>query len=156
MSTLNTRPRILNERLAAIIAGLRHGEMIFIADAGSGTSAKALRPLAPDVEIIDLGAVTGVPSLDDLVPVICDTGDIEAAIVTENMPKENPDGYEMLKRIFGEKRIIESRYMPDYYDLRDRCKVFVQTGDYRVHANVILVAGYPSADIPMDMILNGI
>lgn len=32
------KKRILNERLAAIVAGIRHGEMLFIADAGSGTS----------------------------------------------------------------------------------------------------------------------
>ncbi len=29
------RRRILNERLAAIVASIRHGEMIFVADAGS-------------------------------------------------------------------------------------------------------------------------
>ncbi len=46
--------RILNEKLAAIVASLRHGEMIFIADAGSGTAQKALYPLSPDVEYLDL------------------------------------------------------------------------------------------------------
>ncbi|MBM6689007.1 hypothetical protein H6A35_09065 [Collinsella tanakaei] len=30
------RRRILNKRLAAIVASIRHGEMIFVADAGSG------------------------------------------------------------------------------------------------------------------------
>ena len=35
------RRRILNERLAAIVASIRHGEMIFVADAGSGTCAQA-------------------------------------------------------------------------------------------------------------------
>ncbi|WP_210214801.1 RbsD/FucU domain-containing protein [Mesorhizobium sp. M1A.F.Ca.ET.072.01.1.1] len=156
MTTKLLRPRILNQRLAAALADLRHGELIFIADAGSGTSAKALRSLAPDVEILDLEVVTGVPSIDDLVPVICDVGDIEACIVTKDMRGANPDGFAMLSRLFDEKHIYEVPYIPDYYDLRDRCKLFVQTGDYRVHANVILVGGYPSADIPMDMILNGL
>lgn len=53
--------RILNERLAAIVASLRHGEMLFIADAGSGTSSKALYPLSPEVEYLDLEAVTESP-----------------------------------------------------------------------------------------------
>lgn len=148
--------RILNQRLAAAIADLRHGELIFIADAGSGTSAKALRSLSPDVEILDLEVVTGVPTIDDLVPVICDVGDIEACIVTREMRSANPQGFAMLSGLFDPGHIYEVPYIPDYYDLRDRCKLFVQTGDYRVHANVILVGGYPSADIPMDMILNGL
>ncbi len=29
-------------------------------------------------------------------------------------------------------------------------KVFVQTGDYSVHGNVVLVAGYPSPPIPLN------
>ena len=60
------KKRILNERLAAIVASIRHGEMLFIADAGSGTSAKALYPLSPDVEYLDLGVVTGSPSFQDV------------------------------------------------------------------------------------------
>ncbi|MCT4371604.1 hypothetical protein CLG85_015270 [Yangia mangrovi] len=156
MVTLNQRPRVLNPRLAAILAELRHGEMLFVADAGSGSHAKALRPLDPGVEQINLEVVTGVPSLDDLVPVICDNADIEACIVTEDMRSANPDGFAMLVGLFGEDRVHEMKYMPDYYDMRDRCKAFVQTGDYRVHANVILIGGYPSADIPIDMIINGI
>jgi D-ribose pyranase len=40
-------------------------------------------------------------------------------------------------------------YIPDYYDLRDRCKLFVQTGDYGVHRQAILIGGYPSPNIPL-------
>ena len=47
-------------------------------------------------------------------------------------------------------------YIPDYYELRDRCKAVVQTGDYGVHAQAILVAGYPSDDIPMSWLRHGI
>ena len=34
----NMKRRILNNELAALVAQIRYGEMIFIADAGSGTS----------------------------------------------------------------------------------------------------------------------
>lgn len=34
--------RILNERLASIVVSIRQGEMLFSADAGSGTSEKLL------------------------------------------------------------------------------------------------------------------
>ena len=36
------KKRILNKELAEVVAQIRHGEMLFIADAGSGTSSKAL------------------------------------------------------------------------------------------------------------------
>ena len=32
----------------------------------------------------------------------------------------------------------------------------VQTGDYGVHAQVILIAGYPSDDIPMEWLKEGL
>lgn len=35
--------RILNVQLAFLVADLRHGEMLFIAGAGGGTSGKAAR-----------------------------------------------------------------------------------------------------------------
>ena len=34
--------RILNKELAALVAQIRHGEMIFIADAGSSTRQKTI------------------------------------------------------------------------------------------------------------------
>ena len=40
--------------------------------------------------------------------------------------------------------------------MRDRCKAVVQTGDYGVHAQAIIVAGYLSADIPMKWLQKGL
>lgn len=147
---METRGRLLNARLAAVCAGLRHGEMVYVADAGSGTHAKSLVPLNEDVEIIDLGVVTGVPSVADLLPILCATGDFEAAVVAEDMAQANPQGRKLVVDLLGESNVHEMRYLPDFYRLRDRVKVFVQTGDYAVHGNVILVAGYPSPPIPME------
>jgi D-ribose pyranase len=146
---MEVKRRLLNPRLASLCATLRHGEMIYVADAGSGTGAKSLVPLADDVEYIDLGVVTGVPSLADLLPVLCDVGDFEAAIVTEDMPRANPDGHQLVESLFGAANVHTMTYLPDFYLLRDRVKAVVQTGDYAVHANVVLVAGYPSPAIPL-------
>lgn len=144
------RKRLLNARLAAVCATLRHGEMVYVADAGSGTHAKSLVPLAENVEVIDLGVVTGVPSVADLIPVLCEVGDFEAAVVTEDMKRANPEGHALVCSLFGEANVHEMRYLPEFYGLRDRVKVFVQTGDYAVHGNVVLVAGYPSPAIPLE------
>lgn len=150
------KKRILNERLAAIVASIRHGEMLFIADAGSGTSRKALYPLSPDVEYLDLEAVTGSPSFQDIVFAIVEVGDFEGAIITDQMPKLNQKDYRFLADLMGEENIHEIPYIPDYYELRDRCKAVIQTGDYGIHAQAILIAGYPSDDIPMEWLKNGL
>ncbi len=150
------KKRILNERLAAIVASLRHGEMLFIADAGSGTSTKALYPLNPSVEYLDLEAVTGSPSFQDIAGTLFEVGDFESAIVTDVMPEVNPKDYEFVVGLFGENKVTRMNYIPDYYELRDRCRAVIQTGDYGVHAQAILVAGYPSDDIPMEWLWHGI
>lgn len=146
----------MNKKLASLVASIRHGEMIFIADAGSGTSEKALYPLSPSVEYIDLEAVTGSPSFQDIISTLVEVGNFEGAIVTDLMPKLNPKDYNFVKELFGEKNIYEMQYIPNYYQMRDRCKAVVQTGDYGVHAQAILIAGYPSDNIPMEWLENGL
>ena len=150
------KKRILNERLASIVASIRHGEMLFIADAGSGTSDKALYPLSKDVEYLDLEAVTGSPSFQDIASTIVEVGDFEGAIITDVMEELNPKDYNFLVNLFGKENLHVVPYIPKYYQLRDRCKAVVQTGDYGVHAQAILIAGYPSDDIPMEWLENGL
>ena len=84
-----------------------------------------------------------------MLSVLCEAGDFEAAIVTEDMIRANPEGRKFVSGLVGEENVHELRYLPEFYQLRDRVKVFVQTGDYSVHANTILVAGYPSPPIPL-------
>lgn len=127
--------RILNERLAAIVASIRYGEMLFIADAGSGTSEKALYPLSPSVEYLDLEAVTGSPSFQDIVSTLIEVEDFEGAIITDLMPKLNQKDYGFLVELLGKENIHEMSYIPEYYQMRDRCKAVVQTRDYGVASN---------------------
>ena len=63
---------------------------------------------------------------------------------------------EYLLKLFGKENIHVMHYIPEYYQMRDRCKAVVQTGDYGVHAQAILIAGYPSADIPMEWLKEGL
>lgn len=145
--------RILNERLAAILATARHGEMIFVADAGSGSSSKALIPLDPSVEYLDLGVATGVPSFLDVVSAMVEAGDIESIIVADEMPVVNPTYYDALIDLMGEENIHMVQYIPQLYTLRNECKAMIQTGDYGLQGNAILVAGYPSDSIPLEWLI---
>ncbi|QIZ37797.1 RbsD/FucU domain-containing protein [Saccharopolyspora sp. ASAGF58] len=147
------KPRILNGRLAAVIAELRHGEMIFIADAGSATSKQSLTPMSDDVEQLDLSFVPGSPSVADVLPVIWEAGDFESIIVTQEMAAANPDGRRLVVTVAGEENVHEIPYKWDFYRLRDRAKLFVRTGDYAVHGNVVLVGGYSSGVIDVDRLV---
>lgn len=150
------KKRILNQELAAIVADLRHGEMLFIADAGSGTSPKSLYPLSPGVPHLDLSVVTGSPSFKDVVETIEQVGDFEGAIITDLMREQNPNDYQFLASIFGESNLTEVNYIPEFYEWRDRCKAVIQTGDYGAHAQAILIAGYTTAVIPFDWLEHGL
>lgn len=68
----------------------------------------------------------------------------------------NERDYRFVVGLFGEKNIHEIPYIPNYYELRDRCKAVIQTGDYGIHAQAILIAGYPSDDIPMEWLQHGL
>lgn len=142
--------RLLHEGLARVVAGLRHGEMVCISDAGAGSSPKALVPLAPDVERIDLGVATGIPTTRDVVAALYEVGDFESAIVADVTPLANRRLTRFLTETFGEENLHVIDYFPAWYELRNRVKVFVQTGDYGLAASTILVAGFPSTNIPVD------
>lgn len=151
---MSMKNRLLNERLAALVSTLRHGEMVYIADAGSGTTSQSLVPLSDKVEIIDIAVSSNVPTVEQVMNVLWEVGDFEGAFVTENMKTANTLAYENIKKLTGEDNLHELRYLPEFYDLRDRCKAFIQTGDYGVHSNVILIAGYPSPVIPVEWMAN--
>jgi D-ribose pyranase len=155
MPDATVKLRILNPELAAALATLRHGETIFVADAGSGTSLKSFHPLDPDVQIIDVAVATGIPTFEQVVSAIVAAGDIEQAIVTEDMQGASPVQRRWLAELLGEENVHEMPYIPDYYDLRDRAKVFIQTGDCGVHCQAVLVGGYPSPKIPISYYAEG-
>ncbi len=144
--------RILHERLASIVATMRHGELLYIADSGCGTHKNALYELDPAVEYIDLEAVTGSPSVEDIVRTLEEAGDFEAAIVPEDMEDDSPDYYNMLIELFGTEHVHKINSAPDMYEIRNHCKALVQTGDIGVNANVILVAGYPGGALDLDLV----
>ena len=108
------------------------------------------------VEYIDVEVVTGSPSFEDIVTTLVACGDFEGAIVTEDMIEVNQKDYQLLVDLLGKKNIHSMHYIPEYYEMRDRCKAVVQTGDYGVHAQAILIAGYPSAEISMKWLKEGI
>lgn len=135
--------RILHSQIAAALASLRHGEVIYVADAGGQI------PDDVGVPVLDLGVAPGLVSLEQLLPLLRDNGDIERALVAEEMETINPEGYAKVVEIFGEARVTTTKYRPNMYAIRNASKLIIRTGDYSVHGNVALVGGYASADIKL-------
>ena len=133
--------RLLNATLAAALATLRHGEIIYLADAG-GQIPDTLK-----VPVLDLGIAPGLVSLEQILPVLRDNGDIERAIVADQMKIAAPEKFNAVVEIFGKNRITETVYRPNMYAIRNVAKLIIRTGDCSVHGNVALLGGYPSADI---------
>lgn len=133
--------RILHSQIAAALASLRHGEVIYVADAGGQI------PDTVGVPVLDLGIAPGLVSLEQLLPLLRDNGDIERALVAEEMVTINPEKYSKIVEIFGKERVTTTKYRPNMYAIRNVAKLIIRTGDYSVHGNVALIGGYSSADI---------
>ncbi|RWB73255.1 MULTISPECIES: RbsD/FucU domain-containing protein [unclassified Mesorhizobium] len=133
--------RIINGTIAAALATLRHGEVIFIADAG-GVIASSVQ-----VPIVDLGIAPGLVSIEQLLPLLRDNGDIERAVVAEPMEAQSPQKYKFVVDTFGKERVTTVPYRPSMYAIRNASKLIIRTGDYSVHGNIALVGGYASADV---------
>lgn len=147
------RKGFLNAELAGIFATLKHGEMVFIADAGSAHSKKSLYPIADDVEYYNIGQVIGVPTVEDIVKTAVEIGNIEGAVLPYGIDELNPEFHAMICDSVGEENLHEINYAPEFYDLRNRCKAVIQTGDYGFGCNVILVGGFsPDARWSIDVL----
>ena len=154
---MEMKKKILNQELAALVAGLKHGDMLYISDAGSAINEHAIYPLADNVQYINLAAVNGVPTVQDIVETLVEVSEFESAVLPYGMddPEEGePEFYHMIEHAIGGKEYIhEINYAPEYYDLRNRCTAMIQTGDYGFGHNVILIAGWPSNPIDLDILM---
>ena len=146
------KTRILNSELAGLLGGLRHGDLVYIGDAGNGTNENWLYPLDPKVRVMDLSICTNVPRFKDVVRGLCETGEYESVIVGDQMRYVNPEDFQVLVDIFGEDHIYEINVAPDMYEIRDKCSAVLQTGDYGKLAMCILVVGFGDVDLPFEIV----
>ncbi|MBN9611794.1 MAG: D-ribose pyranase [Actinobacteria bacterium] len=131
---MRAKSTLFNQRLAAVVTGLRFDELIVIADAGL--------PVPPGVETLDLALTHGKPSVADVLAVLVDELVIHEVIVAEETGRINPTvtaAVEQLTRPAG----ITVRAIPhdDIEVLIRRAKLVVQTGETTPYGNVVLAGG---------------
>ncbi|MET3134526.1 D-ribose pyranase [Oxalobacteraceae bacterium GrIS 1.11] len=123
---------LLNAALARVIAGLGHGDMLVIADAGL--------PIPPGVECIDLALCKNIPGFFDTLRVVLSEMQVEQAVTAEETSRVSPMIEAAIAELLPDTPL---RHMPheQFKQLSASARAIVRTGQFTPYANVILVAG---------------
>ena len=117
---------ILNAELSRVVAGLGHGQMIAIGDAGL--------PVPPGVPCIDLAVRVGVPSLWDVLDTVLSEMEVERAVVAEEASAE-------VMGQFADRLGVESVSHEALKRMSKVAVAVVRTGETVPYTNVVLVSG---------------
>lgn len=125
---------LFNQRLSAVVTGLRFGEIIVVADAGL--------PIPAGVETLDLALTTGIPSVTDVITVLKSELVIDEVIIAAEMEKVNPEVTTSVDTVFSQAG-VRVRTLPhdDIEELLPRVKLIIQTGETTPYGNVLIVGG---------------
>lgn len=129
---MQRKGQLLNARLAGAIVRLGHGDRVVVTDAGL--------PLPWTVETVDLSVVPGLPTLEQILGVIMDELQVEAAFVAEEFERASPAVYEPVARLLKGCEVRAVRHA-ELEGMLPEVKLIVRTGQCSHYSNVILVAG---------------
>ncbi len=123
---------LLNVALSEVVAGLGHGDMLVIGDAGL--------PIPPETLRIDLALTKSIPGFLDTVRVVLEEMKVEKVQVAGETEQVSPQVLAELKRLLPETPFE----VISHSELKARCeqaRAVVRTGEFTPYANVILVSG---------------
>lgn len=120
---------ILNSEINRVAGEMGHTDRICIADCGL--------PVPKGVFRIDLAVKQGLPSFADVLKEIAAHMVFEKIIIAEEMIKQNPETYGMLRELFAhtEWEIVPHKIFKQY---TEDCKAIIRTGEVSAYANIIL------------------
>jgi len=123
---------MLNARLAEVIAGMGHTDLLVIADAGF--------PAPPGVPCVDLAVRCGLPPMLDVTAAIADELEIEALTVADELLARDSDLPDALRQLFPGSALMHISH-EELKQLSARAKAVVRTGECTPYYNVVLRAG---------------
>lgn len=123
---------VLNQDLSTVIAGMGHGDMLVIGDAGL--------PIPPGPRRIDLAITKDLPPFLPTVEAIAGELKVERILIAEETGRISPQIQEGLKKIFLD---VETKTITheELKALSAKATAVVRTGEFTPYANVILVSG---------------
>jgi D-ribose pyranase len=126
---------LLHPQLAGLVAGLGHGQLLTVADAGL--------PIEPRTQRVDLAVRCGVPSFADVLQAICAELVVERVIVARESSEVTGAPLErVFASVYGDQQ--PPREVVDHDRLKqlaDASVAVVRTGECTPYMNVILVVG---------------
>lgn len=117
---------ILNAELSRVVAGLGHGQMIVIGDAGL--------PVPPGVPCIDLAIRVGLPSFWDVLDTVLSEMEVERAVAAKEASTE-------VMAQFAERLSVENVTHEALKGMSAEAMAVVRTGETVAYTNVVLVSG---------------
>ncbi|MCG8293745.1 D-ribose pyranase [Pseudomonas entomophila] len=126
---------LLNIALSRAIAGLGHGDILVIGDAGL--------PVPPGVELIDLALTPGIPDFASVLRVVLSEMQVERHVLAEEMFQAAPLGLIEVEQMHARGEIGQREVMnhADFKALCRQARAVVRTGECRPYSNIALVAG---------------
>ena len=123
---------ILNARLAGVVGGMGHTDLLVVADAGL--------PVPPGVECIDLAVTAGVPRVLDVLAAVATELEVEGLTFAEELLERDQTLAAAVRTLFP--GAAEAHLPHDAFKrLTERARAVVRTGEFTPYANVILASG---------------
>ncbi|MGE7989706.1 D-ribose pyranase [Pseudomonas sp. NPDC089554] len=126
---------LLNIALSRTIAGLGHGDILVIGDAGL--------PVPPGVELIDLAVTPGIPDFASVLRVVLAEMQVERHVLAEEIFQAGPPGLAEVEALHGQGLLGQRQRLrhTEFKVLSQRAKAVVRTGECQPYSNIALVAG---------------
>ncbi|MDR2306846.1 MAG: D-ribose pyranase [Paucimonas sp.] len=126
---------LLNIALSRVVAGLGHGDILVIGDAGL--------PVPPGVELIDLALTPGIPDFASVLRTVLSEMQIERHVLAEEMFQAAPLGLIDVEQLHAHGDLGRREVMShaDFKALCRQARAVVRTGECRPYSNIALVAG---------------
>jgi len=123
---------VLNVELSEVIAGLGHGDMLVIGDAGL--------PIPLETRRIDLALTRDVPGFVETLRVALTEMQVQSVIVAEETGQVSPHILEAIKKLLPDTPIGFVTHEALKAKMPEAIAA-VRTGEFTPYANIILVSG---------------
>lgn len=123
---------VLNQALSEVIAGMGHGDMLVIGDAGL--------PIPAGVRRIDLALTANVPGFIITTRTILTELQVENAVIASEMSSISPDLHAELLPLIGNVPMTEVSHM-ELKQMTRQAVAVIRTGEFTPYANIILKSG---------------
>lgn len=131
------RSAILNQELSKAIAGMGHGDIMIVCDAGFPIPRESWR--------VDLAVIQDVPDLETVLTAIAGDLIAEKVVVADEMAANNPALLAKVLRIFADSEHGTVPHSEMLTAMPAKAKVVVRTGAFDPWGNIALISG---VDVP--------